>query len=67
MKNVEKYSTEITGIYSSGYKVAINKNTNEPVKCCIGCITCAECLLNNGACSISKFRKWLDETYISDR
>lgn len=32
MKNVEKYSTEITGIYSSGYKVAINKNTNEPVK-----------------------------------
>ena len=67
MKNVGKYSSEIIDIYSSGYKVAINKNTNEPVKCCIGYITCSECLLNdNNACDISKFIKWLDEIYISD-
>ena len=65
MKNVEKYSNELISIYSSGYKVAINKHTHKPVKCCIGCITCAECLLNVDTCDISKFVKWLGETYIS--
>lgn len=39
MKNVEKYSNEILDIYSSGHRVAVNKCTNEPVKCCISCIT----------------------------
>lgn len=44
MKNVEKYSNEILDIYSSGHRVAVNKCTNEPVKCCISCITCHEYL-----------------------
>lgn len=43
-KNVEKYSNEILDIYSSGHRVAVNKCTNEPVKCCISCITCHEYL-----------------------
>lgn len=66
MKNVEKYSSEILDIYSSGHRVAVHNCTNEPVKCCADCITCHECLLfNDDACDISKFRKWLDQTYIS--
>lgn len=65
MKNIEKYSSEILDIYSSGHRVAVHNYTNEPVKCCISCITCHECLFfNGGACDISKFIKWLDETYI---
>ena len=65
MKNIEKYSSEIINIYCSGHKVAINCHTREPVKCCIGCITCAECLLNDGSCDISKFVEWLGEDYVS--
>lgn len=65
MKNIEKYSSKILDIYSSGYIVAVHNHTNESVKCCIACITCHECLLfNDGTCDISKYRKWLDETYI---
>lgn len=66
MKNVEKYSNEILDIYSSGHRVAVNKCTNEPVKCCISCITCHEYLFFiNGTCDISMFIIWLDKAYIS--
>lgn len=66
MKNIDRYSDKLLDIYSSGYKVAINNYTNEPLKCSIKCITCAECLLlNDGSCDFYKFVEWLGEDYVS--
>ena len=61
MKNKEKYAKEILEIACSGVRIAVDKNTNKPVRCKDLC--CFDCLFDKGDCR-ERTKDWCESEYV---
>lgn len=62
MKNKEKFKDKIVDIVCSGNKIAVNKETYEPVSC--NNISCFKCLsYENEGCFPNKITDWANQDY----
>ena len=61
MKTKEKYAKEILEIACSGVRIAVDKNTNKPVRCKDLC--CFDCLFDKGDCR-ERTKEWCESEYV---